>query len=77
LAADYTERRWPGRPPDEDGGPAWREWTERRDAAIHEAVKALRERGATFFRMTIKPAVGEIIFEGWREPPDDQGPPPL
>jgi hypothetical protein len=78
LAADYTERRWPGRPPDDsDYGPSWREWCERRDAMIREATEALQERGARFFRLTLKSAVGELVVEGWRQQPAEQGEPPL
>lgn len=80
MAADFTERRWPGRPPeDHDAGytEEWRLWCERRDEAMRDATEALRQRGATFLRLTFKPAVGELVVEGWREQPADQGPPPL
>jgi hypothetical protein len=58
-------------------GPERREWCERRDAMIRDATESLRERGATFFRLHFLPAVGEIIVEGWRKQPEDQGPEPL
>jgi hypothetical protein len=44
--------------------------------ATENARDALRERGATFFRVH-KTFAGEIIMEGWRSTPADQGDLPL
>lgn len=62
--ADFFERR------------CWKNF-DSPNAATEDAVASLRERGATFFRITTKPLVSEIIAEGWRVQPKDQGDPPL
>ena len=45
-------------------------------AAAENARDALRARGAAFMRVHIKPH-GELVMEGWRAPPADQGDLPL
>jgi hypothetical protein len=62
------------------------DWTDRRDIgtargdALHpvmrEMVDAMRERGATFMRVTLIDERNEFVLEGWLEQPDDQGPEP-
>lgn len=65
------------------------DWTKRLDvrgidreefySLRREMVAFIRERGATFMRMTVLPDVEnpvELVTEGWRERPDDQGPLP-
>lgn len=46
---------------------------------MRDAMAALRQRGATFFRFSVRPMTGQITVEGWRVPPpiDGQGEPPL
>jgi hypothetical protein len=41
-------------------------------AAAENARDALRARGATFMRAHVKPH-GELVMEGWRIRPTDQG----
>jgi len=45
-------------------------------AAAESARDALRTRGATFMRVHVKQH-GELVMEGWRLPPADQGDLPL
>lgn len=62
------------------------DWFDRRDigdargdalyAIRQEMVDAMRERGATFMRLTLIEARNELVLEGWRTQPEDQGPPP-
>lgn len=62
------------------------DWLDRRDigdargdvphAIRQEMVDAMRERGATFMRMTLIEARNELVLEGWRIQPEDQGPTP-
>jgi hypothetical protein len=44
---------------------------------VARAVEALRERGALWFRVSVKPMSGEVVVEGWRERPPDQGDLPI
>lgn len=65
--AEFFERRWV------------RDWPDS-NAAARDAVAAIRERGATYLRLTMLP-IGVIILEGWRRelgaPPPDEGELPL
>jgi trans-aconitate methyltransferase len=67
--ADFLERRWPRR---ELEGSDF-------DRIMQEATATLRERGATFFRVSVREMTKEIIVEGWRTmpDPDKQGDLPL
>ena len=50
---------------------------ENQTAAIESANQALRERGATHFRASIKAMTQEVIVEGWKTFPKDHGDLPL
>lgn len=59
-AADFIERR------------RLRDWRDPQ-AALLDAIGEMHARGAIFTRAHIKELSGELIVEGWREWPDDQG----
>lgn len=65
MAADFVERRW------------LRDFEFDGTAASRSAHDALVERGATFFRLSFKSMSGEVVMEGWRVQPDDQGDVPV
>lgn len=62
--ADFIERRWPA------GFITASE-------AIEDATASLKQRGATFFRTSMKSVTKEIVVEGWRVFPNEQGDLPL
>jgi hypothetical protein len=62
--AEMIERRWLSDWPDVI-------------AAGHDIVDALRDRGARHFRLSIKEASRELVGEGWRARPDEEGELPM
>ena len=46
-------------------------------AAVESAQEELTERGATFFRVHLREVAQEVILEGWRVQPREQGDLPL
>lgn len=56
--ADLIERRW------------LVDW-QSTDAAQRNLIDALKERGATFCRLSYKQTSNELIGEGWFVTPDD------
>ncbi len=66
---DYIQRRWPKR--ELEGADHY--------ALMQSATADLKERGCTFFRISIKSVTKEIITEGWLVQPalDMQGELPL
>jgi len=44
---------------------------------MDEAILSLRERGATFFRTSVGSMTHQLIIEGWKTWPNDQGDLPL
>lgn len=58
--ADLIERRW------------LVDW-QSTEAAQRDLVEALKARGAVYCRVSYKEASKEIIGEGWRVPPLDEG----
>jgi len=43
------------------------------NAAQRDLVEALKARGATYCRLSYKQMSNEIVGEGWRVRPDDEG----
>jgi len=62
--ADIIERRW------------LVDWQDSSEAQ-RDLVEALKARGATYCRLSYKQLSNEIIGEGWRVRPDDEGEPPV